>query len=492
MGQTGQLVNFTIPEQGANPSTLAMDSLGRIWIGDERSPGTIWRFTPSNQTWQPFRTSLPMVPVGVLVDTKNNVWFTETNESRLGEITSNTIQEFPLPASNSGPALMTLQNNTSYLWITETFASKITRFDMNSDTFQEFTPSVPLQYPVGIVSDKNGNIWISEHGGSSVVEFTPSSSAFKKFPTSQAPDIGVTGPATIAIDRLGRLWFVEHYANRVGRLDPQTGVMEEFYLPTPGAYSLLNAIDSNGDFWFTESNANRVGMIPHNATSQVSIANTSAPSGPITAGQSGTAQFSIFGTSTTPVNVTIGGTSSFSSNGVTTGSEVSLSTGSLVLGPGQITSVTAKITPDFSLPSGTYAIGVVATYGNTSSSSIIFVNVQGSILYLLSTLIPEILIAVGAGMAVYLFWRRRTHTGLSRSTPKASIVATLTLLGAILFAQTITIVNAKCPGFPQPTPNPNGTPSTDYYGIILDVGSITFFAIVAYYLIREHLRKRGS
>jgi len=48
-----------------------------------------------------------------------------------------------------GPAELALQNGTSYLWVTESFVNKVARFDMSSNTFQEFTPPVSLVSPVG-------------------------------------------------------------------------------------------------------------------------------------------------------------------------------------------------------------------------------------------------------------------------------------------------------------------------------------------------------
>ena len=484
---------FTIPyETHANPATLAMDGLGRIWFTDQnQSYPSVWMFD-TNHVFHRFLTNVPnSTPVFVLPVQPIDIWFTDTTANYLGEInyTSGRVTQYPLPTSRSGPTEIALQRGTSYLWITESYSSKIARFDMNSHTFKEFTPSVSLKYPIGIVVDNSGNVWVPEHGGSSITELFPSNSTFRKYPTSQPTAPPGTGPATLAIDSLGRLWFAEHYANRIGRLDPNTATIDEFVIPTAGAYSLLDSIDSAGNFWFTEYYANEIGEILGNSSSHVNITAKSAPNGVVAAGQTASSQMSISNNLSTQLRLSLNVTSSFTADGVTKNSEVSLSNATLTLSPGQTATVTAGITPDFSLASGYYAVGVVAAYGNTSSIGIIFLHVQGSPVYLLESYVPEILLAAGVVLLMTLILLRKRRSGpkqaVHRSAAKPGASITMLPLLFALAIQVIGVANAKCPGYPQPTSN-----GPDYYGIALDAGSIAFFATVAYLLIRSRLRAR--
>jgi virginiamycin B lyase len=494
---------FPIPETGAIPASLALDGSGRIWFTDQnKNSPSVWvlNATASPATFHQYLTNSPTsTPVFVLADNVTNyVWFTDTTANNIGKIHPLTgqITKYPLPTSNSGPAELAFQNGTSYLWVTESFANKVARFDMASNTFQEFTPPVSLVSPVGIAVDKSGNVWLSEHGGSSIAQLIPSNSTFRKYPTTQPSTFKTTAPATIALDERGRLWFVEHFGNRVGRLDPVSGIMDEFAIPTSGlAYSLRNAVDANGNFWFTEYTANRIGMIPWNATSHMTINSTLVPIS-ANAGQTISSQLSLLSTATSAVTVGLNVTSTFTTDGQTSTTEVSLSNYSLVLNPDQAKTVTLRITPDSNLPSGLYTAGVVATNGNTSSVGFVFLQVHGSfsILNLLQAYLPAIVIVAAAVLLLAsIIVRRKRSLPASATSKTKHPIGTAVAIGLILFAFAVQITptsTAKCIGLPPPPPN--GQPAgPDYVGLALDIGSLAFFALVAYLLLRDRFRKKG-
>ena len=495
---------FPIPETGAIPASLALDSLGRIWFTDQnKNSPSVWALneTASPPTFRQYLTNTPTsTPVFVLADNvTNDVWFTDITANNIGKIDPLTgqITKYPVPTSNSGPAELALQNGTSYLWITESFANKVARFDRSSNTFQEFTPPVSLVSPVGIALDKSGNVWLSEHGGSSIAQLIPSNSTFRKYPTTQPSTYKTTAPATIAIDKQGRFWFVEHFGNRVGRLDPATGIMDEFAIPTSGlAYSLRNALDPSGNFWFTEYTANQLGMIPWNATSPIASGPMLAPL-TVNAGQTVTSQISLTDTAASSVTVNLNVTSTFTTYGQTSASEVALSNYSLVLNPNQAKTVTLSITPDGSLPSGLYTVGIVATDGKTSSVGVVFLQVHGtfSILNLLQTYLPAIAIAAASIslLTSILIRRRRARSAPLDSNPKLPL-GTIIVIGTILIVlavQAIPPSTAKCIGLPPPPPN--GQPAgPDYIGLGLDIGSLAFFVVVLYLILRSRQKNKPS
>lgn len=486
---------YVVPEPGAQPATLALDGRGLVWFTDEnQNSPSVWYLNTTSGTFHKFPTgSSHSDPIFVMVDpTTDYVWFTDYYGNYLGEITgpNGTIIKHTLPGSNSYPVEIAKQNGTVYLWFTEA-TGKVARFDTSTNTTQEFTANVPLVYPVGIVVDKTGNVWVSEHGGSSVTEFIPSSSTWKKYPTSQSPVSPGTGVATLAMDGQGRLWFAEHYSNRIGRLDTSTGEMDEFNLPIPGAYSLLDSVDSSGNFWFTEANANEIGVIPGNATLNLSVKPDTVPAASVTAGSSTDAIFTVTNNNqTSSVTVDLNVTSSFTTNYYTTRSEVSLSTYRVTLAPGQSQNVSATFTPDFSLGSGLYSAGVVVAYNNASTLNLVFLNVTANPLYTLQIVLPWILIGAGLVLlAIFLVFRRRRRilSGESPSAMPKTMIWTGVLTTLLYIFYQIGPAWAKCPGLPPP---PGGS-GPDPYGIALDVGSIAFFAVVAYFLIRSRMRESG-
>lgn len=414
---------FQIPENGAKPASLAIDSYGRVWFSDQSSPGSVWMFDPSNGKFTQYKTLTPnSAPLFVLIDSQNNVWFAESTSNKLGELIypNYNMVEYTLPTANSQPVELAFGQNESIIWITETHSGKIAEFNAVTHAFLEFSPpaAASLGSPVGIVYDqRSGNVWVSDHGGSAVEELIPSNSTFRKFPTSvPPPSVGYANSAvaTLAIDSQGRLWFVEHFANKVGRLDPATGTMNEFLIPTPGAYSVQNALDANGNFWFTEFTANDIGVISSNASSPIVMHVVNAQTSPVVAGQTTTENLIVTNELPTQTVVQLNATSTFSETGQTPEQEVSLNVTSLDLGPGGSAVVKASITPESSLSTGVYSVGIVATYGNDSSIGIAFVPVSGSFSilgFIASNMQTILVIIVVLLVATYFIARRRGAFG---------------------------------------------------------------------------------
>lgn len=382
--QNDSFKEFSIPENSSVPASLAIDGLGNIWFSDQSGQGSIWMFSPKANHFRKFATlTKDSTPLFVLADKENDIWFTETTANRIGELIypGYKMVEYTLPSPNSGPVELAWGRNESSLWITETYTGKIARFDVSSRDFVEYSPppSLTLRYPVGIVTDNFGDVWVSEHGGSAVVELTPGNSTFKSYPTSiPNTQFPISAVATLAIDSQGRLWFVEHYANKVGRLDPATGEMEEFQIPSAEpAYSVLNALDSQGNFWFTEFGSNAIAEVPNNATSSLETVVELSQGGNATSGNTINAQVTVSNALDVPQSVTLSTTSSFTVTGLTSSQQISLNSSILNLPPGGDAVVNAEITPNASLPSGIYSIGIVATVANSSAVGIAFISVKG-------------------------------------------------------------------------------------------------------------------
>jgi streptogramin lyase len=382
--QNDSFKEFPIPENNSIPSSLTMDSLGRIWFSDQSGNGSIWMFDPATDHFTQFDTLSPKsTPLFLIADDQNNIWFTESTANKLSELSypGYKMTEYTLPTSNSGPVEITFGQNKSVIWITETYTGKIARFNVNTHTFVEYSPPsfVSLKSPVGIVVDGAGNVWVSEHGGSAVVELVPANSTFRSYPTS-VPDNGypISAVATLAIDAQGRLWFVEHFANKVGRLDPTTGIMEEFQIPSSlPAYSVLNTLDSQGNFWFTEFGSNQIGEVLSNVSSPLQTTIQPIQSNSVSSGDTIVADVTVSNTLPIPQYVTLNTTSSFSYTGLTSNQQISLNSSGLTLPADGKATISAKITPNASLSSGIYSIGIVASSGNSSTVGITFISVKG-------------------------------------------------------------------------------------------------------------------
>ncbi|MDA4130639.1 MAG: hypothetical protein OK457_07700, partial [Thaumarchaeota archaeon] len=419
--QNDSFKEFIIPENGSVPASLAMDLNGKIWFSDQSGAGSVWSFNPVTKIFAQYKTLTPKSnPLFVLIDDSNNVWFTETTQNKLGELRypNYNISEFELPSSSSGPVELAFGLNQSTIWITETFTGKIASFSVTSHSFNEFSPPSAdyLKSPVGIVSDSDGNVWVSEHGGSAVVELVPTNSTFKKYPTSiPSPSVyPVSAVATIALDSHQRLWFVEHFSNRVGRLDPKSNVLEEFQIPTSQpAYSVLNTLDRQGNFWFTEFSSNQIAEVAGNISSPLMTSLELDPQSQITAGKTITSRFLVTNNLSTSLVVRLNTTSSFTATGLTNSQEVFLNSTVLTIPAGGTQIVSASITPDSSLASGIYSVGIIASAENVSTIGIAFLSVQGqfsAVNWISSNYqVISIAIIVLLGLLYFGFFRRKAR-----------------------------------------------------------------------------------
>ncbi len=154
--------------------------------------------------------------------------------------------------------------------------------------------------------------------------------------------------------------------------------MQEFQIPSSGlAYSVLNALDAQGNFWFTEFGVNSIDEIPDNASSPLQTTLQFSSGQSVASGNSIRAVVVVSNNLDTPESVALSTTSSFSSTGYTSTQQISLNESTLNLPAGGSAVVSADITPNSTLPTGIYSIGIVATLANSSTVGIAFISVTG-------------------------------------------------------------------------------------------------------------------
>jgi virginiamycin B lyase len=491
----GTYHQYLLPGSGSQPAYITVDGSGRPWFSDQAGTGTIWMFDPHALafTAHPLPTSFS-TPVGVAVDGQGNVWFAEDVGNKLGELAypGYAVVEYPLPQPASGPAELALAPGA--VWLTESLGLRIGEFNTTTHTFREFSPSVPLGSPVGIVLGGNGLVWISEHGGNSVIEFDPKTDVYTYFPTSPPPTssgYANSAPATLVMDHKGRLWFVEHFSNRVGRLDSSIGAMDEFSIPSSGVYSVQSALDSQGNFWFTEFSSNRVGMVPGTATvsQRISAASSGVPGASVAAGYSVEERFIVTDVGPSPISLDLNTTSTFRTDGYTSPSEVKLNASTVSLSPGEQKTLLATITPDASLTPGSYSVGVLASDGGLSSSGLLVLQVTLNPLYTAARDLPDILFLVIVTLLLgnILLYQKihKVRGGPSGKGLKGALVLGLSFF---LMVQSKPAF-AKCPGLPGVGSTSNGP---DYYGIITLTAEVIVVVVLVVLLIRNYLALRNA
>lgn len=119
-----------------------------------------------------------------------------------------------------------------------------------------FNLTKALAYPIGITTDRAGNVWFTEDNFDAIVEYIPTNGTFRTFniPTTQH----LAWIWFLVFDNSGNLWFSDDSQSLLWRLNPSTGKFANF--TAGGAYPLALAYDSaRNRVWFSSLKTNQVG-----------------------------------------------------------------------------------------------------------------------------------------------------------------------------------------------------------------------------------------
>jgi len=261
--QNGSLVSWGI---------AADDAKGTIWFTDQLA-NSVWSFNVSSDSFTRHQLPSPLSsPYQLAVDGSGNVWFTEIDGGRIGEITSQgVIEEYKVPSGASaspgtsltGPAGIAIGKGGT-VWFTEVYENSVG--SLSNGTFHSY-PLAGASSPTGIALDSQGRVWVTLHGGSDIAELDPGTNSTRIIPTSIPSGVQSTLPYFVAVDPHGNVWFDEHYGNAIARFTPSNQTMLEYEIPTKvpslgnisGALSI--GLDSAGHPWFTEFYTGKVGTV---------------------------------------------------------------------------------------------------------------------------------------------------------------------------------------------------------------------------------------
>ena len=167
------------------------------------------------------------------------LWFTETNASRIGRITtSGVLTEFSLPKSNSYPLGITVGPDGA-LWFTEVYKQTIGRITTDG-TITEFpvAGSPSSDFLSEITAGPDGALWFNKW--CSGISRMTIAGVVTDYPTMSCPTDIVAGPD-------GAMWWSDA-VYRVGRITT-SGVITQYSLPGYFLHSI--AVGSDNALWFT-------------------------------------------------------------------------------------------------------------------------------------------------------------------------------------------------------------------------------------------------
>lgn len=244
---------------------LAIDeATSTIWFSDFSS-NSIWSFGMADHVFVQHKLNTPgALPFEVTIDRNQNVWFTEDEGNKIGEITSNgTLNEYPVAIAAATPAGITVSPNGT-VWFTMPDANSIGSFADGVFTYYNFT-GVASQ-PVGISMDLSGNLWMTQHGVSFISEFNPATHYFMTISTSNN-SLDDSLPYFCYVDSGGDVWINEHYGNAEAEFLPKNDTLLEYFIPSAIvdagniSYMLTSTVTPAGVPWYTEFETGKIGTL---------------------------------------------------------------------------------------------------------------------------------------------------------------------------------------------------------------------------------------
>jgi streptogramin lyase len=228
-------------------------------------------------------TGVQAIPHTIFLDhDSKTAWFSEiglrANKVGRFDIASETFQEFPSPIEKSDPHSGVVGKD-GRVWITlATPGLKIISVDPETNKIKLYENPEDKGTSHTMVVDKAGNLWISGHGTESaaaqVWSFNVQTEQFKgyKIPgPAQIPEGSRAswenyskfikyGTYHLGFDSKGMLWTSTLEIGMISRIDPATGEVKTYFPPdVPGIRGM--AVDAHDNVWFADYYHHRLGKL---------------------------------------------------------------------------------------------------------------------------------------------------------------------------------------------------------------------------------------
>ena len=267
---------------------MEFDKNGDLWFTDQVN-NAIWRYFTADKKFEIYRVPTNgSYPSSIAIDSQGRVWFSEIFGKKLGVIdptsvinnTTKGIQEYQLDMSEEGgfetmgPLTITSNNgngNNETVWFTAVDfpeTGHIIKFDINKKKFEVLRLAEGVGVPAGIVEDDKGRLWINDHATNLFFMFEPQTGKVTKYSISLPTSRNSTTTLPYCnMYRDGKLWFNEHEGNAIANFDTANSTLVEYQIPSRGeiwgntSNPLQFTLDKNGSAWFTEWTENKIGLL---------------------------------------------------------------------------------------------------------------------------------------------------------------------------------------------------------------------------------------
>ena len=254
------ITEYELPQPNSKPHFLTIAKNGLIWFTE--GANRIGSLDPKTGDIKEYDIPSPHSEPHQIIECQDgSIWFLEFQTNKIGRLNPKTgkITEYPIGPGNPH-ALVLVDNKIWYtqggmFWV-NTFANKLGSMDIKTGEVEEIIIPPEKSVPHGMDLSKDGTIWLTEMFASKLAKLDLN----RKKPTLVEYSVGKKrSPHDLHIDeKRGFVWFTAASPDAIGRLDlskakPRTSKGVRFYkLPSPDSHPTQIILDKEGNIWFTE------------------------------------------------------------------------------------------------------------------------------------------------------------------------------------------------------------------------------------------------
>ena len=255
---------------GINPSGIAIDALGNVWVTNFGSDNVIELNSSGTQIGK-FTNGIGPNPSSIVIDSMGLLWVTNQGGNSVSELNSTGgLITTPYTAGITAPKGIVV-GAVGLQWVTWVANMGSAAAPGNSITGLNTAGAVIAQYTVGtepnsIAIDPSDNLWVANFGSNNISELNTGGGVIG---TSPYTPVGIDGPDAVVIDTAGSVW-VANYGSTAApgttiiELNPADGTTINKF--TVGNNPSSIAIDSLNNVWVANYSDNTVSLLKGAAT----------------------------------------------------------------------------------------------------------------------------------------------------------------------------------------------------------------------------------
>jgi streptogramin lyase/mono/diheme cytochrome c family protein len=200
------------------------------------------------KVWHLNGTTYPNVIPHGITESKGHIYWTELNNSAIGELDPETNQIHEYQMRQKGSPHTPRWDSKGNIWFTSVYNdSRIGRLDAKTKTITTFDPAPAYKnaHYYGVIVDQKDRVWAAGSTAHIIVGYDPKTGKWTTYPTPTQP----SGARRLTVDSRGKIWFSEHIGNGIGMLDPETGKIVEYKSPIRMGGEYECWADPNDKIW---------------------------------------------------------------------------------------------------------------------------------------------------------------------------------------------------------------------------------------------------